>query len=62
MNKVAKISIVMILIIILLLAILSGGFNESFVRLVLYACIGVAFIYAFFFVVLFVRLLWKDSK
>ena len=62
MNKVAKISWVIILAIILTLTLLSGGFNEGLLRLIMYACIAISSIYLFGFALLFIRMIWKERK
>ena len=62
MNKVAKISWVIILAIILTLTLLSGGFNEGLIKLIMYACFALSAVYLFGFALLFIRLLWKERK
>jgi hypothetical protein len=62
MNKVAKISWVIILAIILTLTLLSGGFNEGLLRLIMYACIALSAVYIIGLALLFIRLLWKRRK
>jgi len=62
MNKVAKISWVIILAIILTLTLLSGGFNEGLLRLIMYACLALFAVYIIGLALLFIRLLWKRRK
>jgi hypothetical protein len=62
MNKVAKISWVIILAIILTLTLLSGGFNEGLLMLIMYACLVLAAVFIIGFAVLFIRLVWKRRK
>jgi hypothetical protein len=63
MNKVAKISRVIILAIILTLTLLSGGFNEGLIKLIMYACLALSAVYTSSdLALLFIRLLWKEGK
>ena len=62
MNKVAKISWVIILAIILTLTLLSGGFNEGLLKLIMYACFALFAVYIIGLALLFIRLIWKRRK